>query len=185
MHVILSTIKNSFIIFVQPFPLPCRHEEKGQVLDPSVWTSSDPDLPTGWPAWLALRWPHSPHGCFVAAGDSGRHGQSGGRWVSSAHSELCFLAPSSKLCQICYATRGALFISVQLSIDAVSALWKAGVLIRLWKNLAPKHALKHKTHPPQVKKKFCLNSNDFGFIWAGVSNMVSYKTSVWYNLSCL
>ena len=133
-HVILSTIKNSFIIFVQPFPLPCRHEEKGQVLDPSVWTSSDPDLPTGWPARLALRWPHSPHGCFVAAGDAGRHRQPGGRWVSVAHSELCFPAPSSKLCQICYATEGApVFISAELSIDAVSALRKVGVLIRLWK----------------------------------------------------
>ena len=54
-------------------------------------------------------------------------------------------------------------------------------------NVAPKHARKHETHPHRVKKKeeFRLDSNDFGFIWAGVSNMVSYKTNVWYNLSCL
>ena len=32
-----------------------------------------------------------------------------------------------------YATEGALFISVQLSNDAVSALRKLRVLIRLWK----------------------------------------------------
>ena len=40
-------------------------------------------------------------------------------------------------------------------------------------------------HPGLKKKKFRLDSNDFCFIWAGVSNMVSYKTKVWYNLSCL
>ena len=32
-----------------------------------------------------------------------------------------------------YATEGALFISAQLSTDAVSALQKVWVLIRLWK----------------------------------------------------
>ena len=40
-------------------------------------------------------------------------------------------------------------------------------------NLAPKHARKHETHPPRVTKKFRLDSNDFGFIWAGVSNMAT------------
>ena len=75
-----------------------------------------------------------------------------------------------------YATEGALFISAHLSTDAVSAL----------RNLAPKHARKHEARPPRVKlKEFRLDSNDCGFIWAGVSNMVSYKTNVWYNLSCL
>ena len=34
------------------------------------------------------------------------------------------------------------------------------------------------------KKKVRLDSNDFGFICAGVSNVVSYKRNVWYNLSC-
>ena len=37
----------------------------------------------------------------------------------------------------------------------------------------------------EKKKEFRLGSNDFDFIWAGVSNMVSYETNVWYNLSCL
>ena len=48
-------------------------------------------------------------------------------------------------------------------------------------NLAPKHARKHETHPPRVKREFRLSLNNFGFIWAGVrSNMFSYKTNVWY-----
>ena len=34
-------------------------------------------------------------------------------------------------------------------------------------------ARKHETHPPRVKKKFRLVSNDFGFISAGVSNMAT------------
>ena len=32
---------------------------------------------------------------------------------------------------------------------------------------------------------FRLDSNDFGFIFAGVSNVVSYRRNVWYNLSCV
>ena len=32
-----------------------------------------------------------------------------------------------------YATEEALFVSTQLSTDAVSALWKVQVLIKLWK----------------------------------------------------
>ena len=39
--------------------------------------------------------------------------------------------------------------------------------------------------PRRVKKEFRLDSNDYDFIWAGVSSMVSYKANVWYNLSCL
>ena len=39
-------------------------------------------------------------------------------------SEHRFPAPSSKLCQFSYTTEGALFISAQLSTDAVSALRK-------------------------------------------------------------
>ena len=37
-----------------------------------------------------------------------------------------------------YATEGALFISAQLSSDAVSALRKIWVLIRLWRQPSPK-----------------------------------------------
>ena len=40
-------------------------------------------------------------------------------------------------------------------------------------------------HPPWVKGKSRLDSNDFDFIRAGVSNVVSYKRNVWFNLSCL
>ena len=33
--------------------------------------------------------------------------------------------------------------------------------------------------------KFLLDSNDFGFTCAGVSNVGGYKRNVWYNPSCL
>ena len=42
----------------------------------------------------------------------------------------------------------------------------------------PRHARKHETHPPRVKKKkkeFCLDSNDCGFICAGVNFVGVYK----------
>ena len=81
-----------------------------------------------------------------------------------------------------YVTEGALFISAQLSTSVVSTLWKVWVLIWLEK---PKHACEHEAHPPRVKKEFRPNSNNSDFICAGVRNMVSYKTNIWYNLSCL
>ena len=53
-------------------------------------------------------------------------------------------------------------------------------------SLAPKHPREHETHSFRVKKeKFRLDWNDSGFICAGVSDVVSYKRNVWYNLSCL
>ena len=62
------------------------------------------------------------------------------------------LPPNSA--RIGYATEGALFISTQISTDAVSALRKIWVLIRLWKQqLAPKHARKCETHLHRVRKK--------------------------------
>ena len=40
----------------------------------------------------------------------------------------------------------------------------------------PKHARKHEMHPPRVKKKeFHLDSNDCGFICAGVNVVDGYK----------
>ena len=48
-----------------------------------------------------------------------------------AHSEHSFPAPSSNSARFSYATEEVLFISAQLSIDAVSALRKVRVLIRL------------------------------------------------------
>ena len=35
---------------------------------------------------------------------------------------------------------------------------------------------------PRVKNKFCLHSNDFGFICAGMGNMGGYKIIAWYKL---
>ena len=42
-------------------------------------------------------------------------------------------------------------------------------------NIASKHARKPEAHRPRVKKEFCLDSNDLGFICAGVSNVGGYK----------
>ena len=79
--------------------------------------------------------------------------------------------------RIPHATEGELFISSQLSTNAVSALQKVWVLIRLSKQHSTQaRTCIHKTRPTPVKnKKFRLDSNDFGFICAGVSNVVSYK----------
>ena len=50
-------------------------------------------------------------------------------------------------------------------------------------NIAPKHACKHETHPPRVKKKkkrkkFRFDSNDCGFVCAGVNFVGDYKRHV-------
>ena len=44
-------------------------------------------------------------------------------------------------------------------------------------NLAPKHARKHEMHPSTAgkKKEFRLDSNDCGFIFAGVNFVGGYK----------
>ena len=42
--------------------------------------------------------------------------------------------------------------------------------------MASKHARKHEARPPLVKYEFdCLDSDDFGFICAGVSNVGGYE----------
>ena len=40
---------------------------------------------------------------------------------------------------------------------------------------ASKHACKNEARTPLVKKEFRLDSDDFGFICAGVSNVSRYK----------
>ena len=55
-------------------------------------------------------------------------------------------------------------------------------------SLVPKHACKHETHPPRVKKRrkeFCLDSNDFGFICAGVNFVGSCKRHALFYFNCL
>ena len=39
----------------------------------------------------------------------------------------------------------------------------------------PKHAHKHEAHPPRVKKELRLDSNNCGFIRAGVNFVGGYK----------
>ena len=69
-------------------------------------------------------------------------------WLHTPSIAFRHLPPNSA--RFGYATKGALSISVQLSTDAASTLWKVWVLIWLWKH---KHPCKHETHPPRVKKK--------------------------------
>ena len=87
--------------------------------------------------------------------------------------------------RIGYTPEGALFISKQLSSNAASTLWEVWVLIRLWNSIASKHTCKHEAHLPQIKSEFHLNLNDFGFSFAGVSNVGGCKRNTRYNLSCL
>ena len=105
------------------------------------------------------------------------------------YSEHRFPAPSSKLCQIWLRHwRGTFYLRAAVQRrgqrppkgsgtdigKTVEATWRPST-----------HENVRRIHPgwEEKKKKFRLNSNDFGFIWAGVSNMVSYKTNVWYNFS--
>ena len=84
-----------------------------------------------------------------------------------------------------YATEGALFISAQLSTDAVSALRKVWVLIWLWKQpsaQAPKQTWDAST--PGKIKEFCVHSNDC-FICAGVNFIGGYKWHALFYLNCL
>ena len=115
-------------------------------------------------------------------------------WHTDIHTpSIAFwhLPPNSA--RFIYATEGALFISAQLSTDAVSALRKVPVLINYdcRSNLAPKHARKHETHPPrgkkeeEEKKEFRLDSNDCGFVCAAVNFAGGYKWHALFYLSCL
>ena len=68
------------------------------------------------------------------------------------------------------ATDGALYFCT----DTVSALGKAWLLKDCGSNIASNHPRKHRHIRPELKNEFCLDSNDFGFICAGVSNVGGY-----------
>ena len=80
-----------------------------------------------------------------------------------------------------YATYGELFISAQLSNDAVNVLRKVWVLIRLWMQ----HSVQARTYTwgasaqGREEKEFRLDSDDFGYICVGESNVRSYKRNAW------
>ena len=48
-----------------------------------------------------------------------------------------------------------------------------------------KHERKREARPPRLKQKGVLESNDFSFIYDGVSNMDGDKRNEWYSLSRL
>ena len=92
----------------------------------------------------------------------------------------------SNSARIGYTTERALFISAQLSTDAVSAPLKGlGIDKTVAATIVSNHTCKH-VPPPWVPKKeeFHLDSNYFGLICAGVSNLGSYKRSTWYHFIC-
>ena len=105
-------------------------------------------------AW-SLRWDHTPSIAF-------RH-----------------LSPNSV--RFGYATEGAL-VYLRAAVHRRGQRSPKGVGINKTvegSNIASKHPRKHATHASRVKKKnIPLDSNDFGFICAGVSNVVSNKRNV-------
>ena len=69
-----------------------------------------------------------------------------------------------------HATEGAIFVSTQLSTDAVSTLQNVWALVRLDTTL---HQSTHANM--RQRKEFCLDSSNFGYICPGISNVGSYK----------
>ena len=84
-----------------------------------------------------------------------------------------------------YATDGALFISAQLSTDAVSSLRQVWVLIRLWKQHSADARTVNTRRVKHFLNKFRRGSNHLGFICAGARNVYGYKRNTWHNFSCL
>ena len=93
------------------------------------------------------------------------------------------LPPNSA--RIGYTTEGALFISVQLSTDAVSTLWKAWVLICLWKQYYRLHI----SHSHRFKLILCektLNTKVWSsesLLWGYLSLISPHPSSLWEDLS--
>ena len=100
-----------------------------------------------------LRGPAPSQRCFPVQqlwGDASRE-----RLGHSPSTAFQHLPPNSG--RIGYATAGALFISGQLSTNAVKAIRKVWVLIRLWKQNSVRHARKHEARPPRVRKKSSIS----------------------------
>ena len=74
--------------------------------------------------------------------------------ADAPHSQHRFLAPSSKLCQIYLRHgRGTLYLRAAVQRRGQRSPKGSGTNMTVEANLAPKHARKHETHPPRVKKK--------------------------------
>ena len=92
-------------------------------------------------------------GCLSPACPGSRHVQDSGMYRTAATLRASLSGTLLQTARFSYATEGALFISAQLSSDAVSTLRKVQVLYDCGSSLAPKHARKHETHPPLVRKR--------------------------------
>ena len=110
-----------------------------------------------------------------------------GKTCTAPSFKHCFLTPSSKLCQNWLCLWGG-------TLYLYAAVYRCGP--HPPKCLGTDNTLEATQHPNTCvnvthicpwlkKKKFGLNSNDFGFIGVGVSSIVSYKRNVCSNLSCL
>ena len=111
-----------------------------------------------------------------------------------AHSEHRFPTPCPNSARIGYATEGGGTLSAQLSTEAVSAIQKVWVLIRLWKQhnvQLSKHAIKHEARPPQVKqqkrktrrrRKVVLIQTSLVLFLLVLFQRVRFKRNAWYNL---
>ena len=96
-----------------------------------------------------------------------------------AHSEHCFPAPSSKLCQIwLHHWRGTLYLHAAVHRRGQRPRKDLGTDKTVEATWCPSTRVNMRHIHLGLKKEFRLDSNDFSFIWAGVSNMVSYKTNV-------
>jgi len=98
-----------------------------------------------------------------------------------AHSQLRFPEPSSKLYQNCWRRylRSAVHRRHQRPPKGLATNKTVEATQR------PSTYVNMRRVCPGYKKRFHLDSNDFGFICADVSNVGGYKRSAWCNLSCL
>ena len=111
------------------------------------------------------------------------------------HAEHCFPGPSSKLCQSWLRHwRGTLHLHAAVHRCCQHPLKGLGTNYTNKTVEATRHPSTHINmkcihlgYKKNNSNTFCLDLNNFGFICAGISisNKVSYKRNVWYNLSCL
>ena len=70
-----------------------------------------------------------------------------------------------------YASVRALFIPLRSCPQTLPAPMESVLVLIRRSDIASKHARKHEARPDQRKREFCLDSDDFGFVCAGVSNV--------------
>ena len=140
-----------------------------------------------WPRSIVLNFGFESECSCSALLDLLRHVDCGTHTPSIAFRHL---PPNSA--RFSYATEGALFrLRAAVHRRGQRPLKGSGTEYDCRSNLAPKHARKHETHPPRVKRKkkkeedFRLDSNDCGFICTGVIFVGGCKWHALFYLSFL